>query len=256
MVGVHHWQQFELRDENMETLRVSLLSPPENNQVPAAFYALLRSDVPDAVCVAINYYSSGAASSMHFGGENRLAADTAEVLERARAVLHDELGGECRAAEDDLAEERVGTALWAIADLVEPRDTPLALRALAIARSEEGIEGAGFAAARLLEVLPPGDDDSEELIAALARTAFDDSVPHRLRWPALGAIGASSSETGIDLLMRALDLRTIELQAVAGMALAELDLKRFRPRLERMVASWPEVSDYPAYQLVALLRES
>ncbi|MEV6031717.1 hypothetical protein AB0L65_11245 [Nonomuraea sp. NPDC052116] len=52
------------------------------------------------------------------------------------------------------------------------------------------------------------------------------TVPHRMRWPALGAIGASSSETAIDWLMRALDLRTIELQAVAGMAPAELDLER------------------------------
>ncbi|MEV6164755.1 hypothetical protein AB0L71_23075 [Streptomyces sp. NPDC052052] len=255
MVGLHYWQQFKLRDENMERMRVALLSPRENNKVPEAFYALLRSGDPDAVCVAINYYSS-AASSVHFGGENQLAAATDEVLERARAVLRGELEGEGRAAQDDLAEERVATALSAIMELVEPRDTPLVLKALAIARSEEGIEGAGYAAAHLLEVLLPGSDESEELIAVLARVAFDESVPHRSRWPALGAMGMSSSETSINWLMRALDLPTIELQAVAGMALAELDLERFRPRLERMVASWPEVSDYPAYQMVALLRES
>lgn len=47
VVGVHYWRQFELRDENMERLRVALLSPSENNEVPAeAFYALLRSGDP------------------------------------------------------------------------------------------------------------------------------------------------------------------------------------------------------------------
>ncbi|MEV5683802.1 hypothetical protein AB0L68_11565 [Streptomyces sp. NPDC052164] len=252
---MHYWQQFKLGDERMEALRVTLLSTRESNEVPQAFYALLRSVDPDAACVAINYYSS-AASSVHFGGENRLASDTAEVLERARAVLGGELEGEFRAAEDEPVEERVATALSAIMDLVEPQDTALVLKALAIARSEECIEGAGYAAAHILEVLPPGSDKSERLIAALARAAFDESVPHRSRWPALGALGMSSSETAINWLLQALDLRTLDLQAVAGMALAELDLNRFRPRLEYMIASWPEVSDFPAYQLVALLRES
>ena len=120
---------------------------------------------------------------MHFGGENELAADTAEVLERARVVLRGELEGEGHAAEEDLAEERVGTALSAIMDLVERRDTPLVLKALAIARSEEGIEGACYSAGHLLEVLPRGSDESEELIAVLGRAAFDESVPHRRRWP-------------------------------------------------------------------------
>ncbi|MGW1365408.1 hypothetical protein ACWCQP_49925 [Streptomyces chartreusis] len=252
---MHYWQQFELRDENMERLRVALLAPRENNKVPEEFHGLLRSGDPDAVCVAINYYSS-AAPSVHSGRENTFAADTAEVLERARAVLRGELEGEGRVAEDDLAEERVGTALSAVMDLVEPRDTPLVLKALAVVRSQEGTEGACYAAAHLLEVLPPGGEESEELIAVLARAAFDESVLDGDRWPALGALGASSSETAIDWLLRALDLRTIELQAVAGMALAGLDLERFRPRLECMVASWPEVSDYPAYQLVKLLGES
>ncbi|MFI5901878.1 hypothetical protein [Streptomyces cyaneofuscatus] len=256
VVEVHYWQQFELRDATMERTRVSLLSPPENNKVTAeAFYTLLRSDDPDAVCVAINYYAN-AASSRHFGGENKLAADTAEVLERARAVLRGELEGEGRAAEDDLAEERVATALSAITDLVEPKDTPLVLKALAVARSEEGDEGACYAAAHLLQVLPPGSDGSQKLITALSRTAFDESLPTSRRWPALDAIGMSSSETAISRLLRALDSPAIELQAVAGMALAELDLERFRPRLERMVASWPEVNDFPAYQLVELLQES
>ncbi|MER7594391.1 hypothetical protein [Streptomyces hydrogenans] len=251
---MHYWQQFKLRDEVLEVLRLELLGPRESKEVPEAFHALLRSGDADAVCVAINYYSS-AASSVRFGGVNRFDAEETEVLERARAVLRNELNGDDREG-GGISEGRVTTALSAIVDLVEPtQDTQLVLKALSFVRSEEGLESAGYAAARVLEVLPSGGEESESLIAALALVAFDESIPHRSRWPALGAIGMSPSPTAVNWLLQALNSGDIEIQAIAGTALAEMDMGRFRPLLERTVATWPEVREYPAYQFLELLRE-
>lgn len=255
---MYYWQNYELNDDRLERMRSILMSgsepsghgEPHRIDEKEAFEVLLRSGDVDAVCVALGYYNYNEAATRH-GGENALVDAYDEVLEGARHVLRKSLG---RSDRDELTESRAETAMATISGMAEPQDTDLLVTAFETLRSSEALADACYAAGYLLQELPSGSAEEEKLLPLLVRRAFDESLSTQQRWCAIDGIGLDTSEAATEILLRALEIPIVELQAVAGSALADHDLERFRPRLERMVACWPQTTQYPAYQLVELLK--
>ncbi|MER6916122.1 hypothetical protein ABT354_31000 [Streptomyces sp. NPDC000594] len=239
------WEEQELADPELESLRVALLFPKGRERTTESFLGLLRSGDTSAVCVAFDFYRHCEVMTRH-GGENSLTVHKDEVLERARGIL----------ASATAEEEHSVVALSVLGFLAGPQDTELIRAALESAGTEEALIAAVRAADTILEAGGSDSTQAKSLTAAVARPAFDANRSEAVRWLALNAVAEGPPLLAQEYLLQALELPSITLQAVAGLALAQHDSTAHRPMLEAMVAGWPEDVDFPADRLLSLLEET
>ncbi|WP_133243237.1 hypothetical protein [Streptomyces scopuliridis] len=254
---MYDWEDCHLGDAALEDAREELEFPKSDSDVINSFGVLLRSGDIDAMCVALSYYHYCESMSRH-GGENILEGESQDVLECARVVLR-RPPSKVATAEHDEYEAAHATALSAIAGIVQPEDSGLVSEALRRATSEDVRKAAAMAASTILRDTLPGCGHKaallNELIDQLAEIIFDDSVSSQERWLAINAVSQSGSEIAESYLVGALELTDVQLQAVAGLALADRDMGRFRPILMNLTASWSDDSEFPANELISILRE-
>ncbi|NEC06474.1 hypothetical protein [Streptomyces sp. SID7909] len=247
---MYDWEQIDLGDMRLEEERAELVSPRSEIDAVRAFRSLLHNTQANASYVALSYYHYCASMSRH-GGENILIEFTQEVLECARRVLSAPSSkyppGNPREDGDNHA-----AALYAIARIAQLDDSPLICKSLGESHSEGVVTGAARAASTILRNNSANQANESALGAlteALASVIFDDSLVTSARWVAINAIARSDNAGVESYLTQALELESIELQAVAALALADRDIEKYRTLIERVMTSWPDDPPFPADRL-------
>jgi hypothetical protein len=242
----YHWQCVPLRDAELENARAELASLGDN-QVHA-FLRLLRSGSTAAVGSALDHYDYAEMSSRH-GAGNPFHPHAGEVLEKARDLLRQPpLPADGSSVDEDGANH--ASALGAMLNLAEERDAELVAAALLGATGPCVRKAAIMTATTVIErSAAPGP----ALVDALRAVVDDDGLPGRERAEALDALGGSNSAATTDVLLRAGDSEDLDVQVGAAWNLAHLDLRQYRPLLERIVATWPADVPYPGSEVLDLL---
>jgi hypothetical protein len=246
--NTYHWHGVPLGDPGLEHARAELAAPASREALISAFLTLLRSARTSAVGTALDHYAYAEAFSRHgFGNPFEPHAD--ELLEKARDLLRQPpLPADQSGVDEDGANH--ASALCAMLNLAEEEDADLVAAALAGATGPN-VCGAGMTTAG--RVLRRSTVAAPALVAVLREIAEDVGRPSRERAEALDALGRSTSEQAMDVLLIAVDSDDLVIQVNAAWNLAHADLDRYRPLLERVVATWPADAPYPGSDVLDLL---
>jgi len=238
----YHWHRSVLSTPELERAR-ALVSATHDR---TSFAVLLRSNDIAAVGIAFDQYQYGEASS-RWGVSNPFAEYQDEVAARAREVLRGPPSSSSGGAQ---AGANHASALNALSNLAEPEDAELVVQALELTSTADLRCTATLAARRVLE---RAASPNEQLIAALERIVFDDTVADEERTAALGSLGGASSASATDILLRVIRLPHLKLQAHAALHL--LDRGGHRALVEEVAHAWPADSPYPTDEVLELLAE-
>lgn len=238
----YHWRRYVLSTPELERARAQVSATRDR----ASFVLLLRSNDMAAVGVAFDQYQYGEASS-RWGSSNPFAEYQDEVAARAREILQ---GPPSFSSNGAQAGANHASALNALSNLAEPEDAELVLRALELTSTPDLRCAATLAARRVLEKTAA---PNEQLIAALEKIVFDDTIASEDRTAALGSLAGASSTYATDVLLRVIRLPHLRLQAHAALHL--LDRGAHRALVEEVAHAWPADSPYPADEVLELLAE-
>lgn len=212
----------------------------------AAFELLLRSGDPVAIGVALDQYDYADASTRH-GTTNPFEGYHDEVIARARDILRGPPSPASLGAEPGANH---ASALGALANVAEPEDSELILRALEQASTLNLRFAAARTAGTALEKSPQPD---ARLVDALARLLLDEAAGREVRDAALSALGGARSDAATDALLRVTRVSDVRRQASAAVHLLDRDLRAHRAYVEELVRSWPEDPPYPAGDVLEML---
>jgi hypothetical protein len=238
----YHWREATLGTPELETAR-ALVSMTQDR---ASFEILLRSGDVAAVGIALDQYQYGEATS-RWGTANPFADYSAEVAARAREFLREPPTPESDRAH---AGANHASALTALTNLIDANDAALVAQALAHASTPDLRCAAILAAGGVLEKKSGPD---EQLIAALEGMIFDDGVADGERLDALTSLARASSARVTNMLLRALHLQDVKLQAHAALNLLDREQGAHRAAVETAVRTWPVDPPYPASEVFDLL---
>jgi hypothetical protein len=240
----YHWRRATLPTPELERARELVATRHD----ATSFALLLRSDDIAAVGIAFDQYQYGEASS-RWGGSNPFVEYRGEVVARARQLLRSPPSPQSERAQ---AGANHASALVALSNLAEPDDAELVVRAL------DGTPGADVrcaATAIARRVLEGAIGPNEQLISALEKIVFDDSIVSEERAAALGSLAGASSAHATDVLLRAVRLPHLRLQAHAALHLLDRDGGVHRATVEGIATQWPADPPYPADEVLELLAE-
>jgi hypothetical protein len=241
----YHWRRATLTTPELERARELVATRHD----ATSFAILLRSDDIAAVGIAFDQYQYGEASS-RWGTANPFADYRGEVVARAREVLRSPPSPQSGRAQ---AGANHASALNALSNLAEPQDAELVVQALEGTPVPDVRCAATATARRVLEGAVAPD---EQLISALENIVFDDSIISEERTAALGSLAVASSAHATDVLLRAIRLPSLRLQAHAALHLLDRDGGAHRATVEGVATQWPAEPPYPADEVLELLAES
>ncbi|HEX7841731.1 MAG TPA: hypothetical protein VF469_29880 [Kofleriaceae bacterium] len=240
----YYWRKFRLTTPDLQRAR-ELVTSRRDLQ---AFELLLHSEDTAAVGIAFDQYHYADAST-RYGTSSPFAKYDDEVVARAREILRRAPSPESDAAEPGASH---ASALGALANLAEPEDAELIVRALSLTRTPNLRLAAAMAAGSALE---KAASPNEQLIMALGAIVLDDTATHDERSGAIAALGRTRSELATDALLRTTLVRDPSLQASAALHLLDRDRRAHRARVEELARSWPNDPPYPAEDVLELLAE-
>jgi len=113
------------------------------------------------------------------------------------------------------------------------------------------LRGAATAAAG--RVLEKTNVPNDQLIAALEQMVVDDALALEQRIDALTSLACASSSPATDVLIRALQLPHVKLQAHAALHLLDRDQDAYRTGMEKTAQTWPVEPPYPADEVLEAL---
>ncbi|MFJ2630139.1 hypothetical protein ACIO6T_44290 [Streptomyces sp. NPDC087532] len=247
-----HWWVTQIKDDSKRANCLELATPTSISAFIEAFTALLRSDQTPCVGIALDYYQSYDAMCRH-GIENPLEQFDAEVLTCARQLLRQPPAVAARQPEAKEDGANHASALAAMMNLAELRDADLIAGSLNLATTSEVKIGAALAAASVLE---DADVPPLRLVESLESLIFNTMSTHHEYSAAISALSESQSKIVDEILLRAIDMPSIGVQAQAAVALAERDFPAYQRDISRVARSLPQDAEFPATkQLLSLLRE-
>jgi hypothetical protein len=238
----YHWRSATLGTSELEEARL-LISEKHDC---ASFELLLRSDDIAAVGIALDQFQYREGLS-RWGTDNPFAEYRDEVATRARAVLRDPPSPGSDRVKPGASH---ASALNALTNLAEPEDAEFVLRALDRPLTAD-LQGAALVAAS--RVLERASLPNEQLMAALEKMVFDESLGLVERVDALSSLAGASSLRTVEILKRVLQLPHVKLQAHAGLHLLDRDHGAHRGTVERTARTWPTDPPYPADEVLEAL---
>jgi hypothetical protein len=240
----YYWRDSRVGTPELERARERVAATRDT----AAFELLLRSDDPVAVGIALDQYDYADASTRH-GGRSPFAGYRDEVAGRAREILSRAPSIARQGAEPGANH---ASALGALANLAEPEDAELIVRALDQTRTSNLRLAAALAAGTVLD---KSESPNEPLISELERIVLDDTAARDERSAAITALGRARCPLAIDALVHVLGVTDPSLQASAALHLLDRDPLGQRARVAELVLAWPNDASYPANEVLELLAE-
>lgn len=225
----YHWQEFSILDSQLVETRDNLSS---GRGGISDFLALLGSDDPVAVGVALDHYKQAEALT-RFGGSHPFGGHDADVRDVARRVL--EQPPYPSADEDDEPALNHASALLVLGHLATADDSD---RIAGIVRSRPSplvMNAAGQAAACALMA---SEDLSDNLVDAVASVLLDESGGTRERLDALRAFASLKAPRIGGILARAARTDDEKLQAEVIATLANHFLTTHLDVIEEVTTSW------------------
>lgn len=226
--GFHstYWRDDEPDDSVLRKAHDELRFPLTDERCLRAFAALLRSDDPVAVGIALDHYESSEGLRRVLEDEERAEALLPEVLARAREVLR-----------RPISPAEVSALNMIGARHAEPGDAGLLLDVLRRTDSDAVRKEAVWSA---YGVLDEAEVKDARLVAALGDLIFDPSVGfYVVKETAIRVLADGLGADADDILLRALREGEPKVQAHASYFLVRTGgLDRHRAVLEEVAESW------------------
>jgi len=244
----YYWNPDLLAAADLRAAASSLGSDDWKTRIDG-FASLLRSGDSAAQGIALDQYVYAESTARH-GGGNPFESFAADVRDVARRLLTLPPIPQRRPDGSLVAAANQASGLGALAHLGDPSDFQ---NVESILLSSEDVDALSMACFALPRVTPSSGLGGTQLANRLAAIAADPKRPSDLRLLAMGALGAENSTAVLDLVADVAERTELPFSAYAAETLADADLPRYRPLLDKLAASWPDNAPYPASRVRNLL---